>query len=98
MKFEFDPEFGVVWAKNSCALDSLFLLRAIGIDYDGMDGSINDMRDLVDELVELAGEAVDFIRKGKIEPDEEEEYQSHLLAHAAYEDYLKEKNNGNSIL
>lgn len=91
MKFEFDPEFGVVWAKNSCALDSLFLLRAIGADYDGMDGSIDDMRDLVDELVELAGEAVDFIREGKLEPDEDEEYQSHLLAQAEREKYLKEE-------
>lgn len=88
MKFEFDPEFGGVWAKNSCALDSLFLLRALGADYDGMDGSIEGMRDLVDQLVELAGEAVDFIREGKIEPDEEEEYQSHLQAHEAYENYL----------
>jgi hypothetical protein len=91
MKYEFDPEFGVVWAKNSCALDSLFLLRAIGIYYDGMDGSIDGMRDLVDELVELAGEAVDFIREGKIEPDEEEEYQSHLQAQAARETYINKR-------
>ena len=98
MRFEFDPEFGAVWAKNSCALDSLFLLRAIGADYDGMDGSIDDMRDLVDELVELAGEAVDFIREGKIEPDADAEYQSHLLAHAEREKYLKEKSNDNNIL
>ena len=57
-----------------------------------MDGSIDAMRDLVDELVELAGEAVDFIREGKIEPDADAEYQSHLQAHEAYENYLKEKN------
>ena len=76
MVYEFDPETGITWAKNSCAMDSLFTLRAIGADYDGMDGSIDAMRDLVDELVELAGEAIDFIRADKIYEDEEEEIES----------------------
>lgn len=76
MVYEFDPETGITWAKNSCAMDSLFTLRAIGADYNGMDGSIDGMRDLVDELVELAGEAVDFIRAGKIHEDEDEEIES----------------------
>lgn len=87
MVYEFDPETGTTWAKNSCALDSLFTLRAIGLDYDGMDGSIDAMRDLVDELVELAGQAVDFIRAGKIYEDEDEEMESLAKARKEREEW-----------
>lgn len=52
-----------------------------------MDGSIDGMRDLVDELVELAGEAIDFIRADKIHEDEEEEIESLAIARKEREEW-----------
>lgn len=80
MKFQYDPEFKGIYVCPDCAVEALHLVRDIGIDYDGMDGSIDDMRDLVDELLELVADAIDFIYEGKIFPDEEAEEKSWFKA------------------
>jgi hypothetical protein len=53
----YEPEYADEW---------LVLLRDIAYDYDGLDTSVQSMRELVDELVEYATNALNCIRENKI--------------------------------
>jgi hypothetical protein len=53
----YKPEYADEW---------LVLLRDIAYDYDGLDTSVQSMRELVDELVEYATNALNCIRENKI--------------------------------
>lgn len=44
----------------------LYNIWALGFDYDGMDTSVDAMRELVDELVECATEARRLLYDGKL--------------------------------
>ena len=89
MIHRYDAEFGSIMMEPASAEGALEMLRGIAIGYDGMDGSIEGMRQLVDELVEYAGMAIDFMREGKVLTDEqlyEDTYwaaKAEMEAHAA---------------
>lgn len=44
----------------------LYNIWALGLGYDGMDTSVESMRELVDELVDCAQKARDLLYEGKL--------------------------------
>lgn len=59
-------EDGIKWCEPNSVDDWLFSIEAIGFDYDGMDTSIDSMKELVDELVESAKKARELLYEGKL--------------------------------
>lgn len=90
MKCRYDADFGGIIVEPASAEGALETLRMIAIDYDGMDGSIEGMRQLVDELVEYAGIALDFMREGKVLTDEQSYEDSCWAAKADMETHANE--------
>lgn len=84
MKHWYDKEFkGVICEPNSTD-EWLWMLWAVGLDYDGCN-SVESLRGLVDELVEMAVKARDCLHDGKIFEDKEESERSLLAARAEQE-------------
>lgn len=54
------------WVTENSVDECLFMIRALGMDYDGLGGSIDGLKHLVDELVDLAGSAIDFLYEGRL--------------------------------
>ena len=54
-------------AEESSALECLFMIWAIGYDYDGEE-TVDGLKQVVDELVSLAQKARGFIDEGQIVP------------------------------
>lgn len=85
MKPEYDKETGITWAKPDCVDDCLHMIWGIGYDYDGYNRA-EDLKDIIDELVDLAKQARVFLRDGKFFSDNtpSEEYNSaghRIVAH-----------------
>lgn len=53
------------WSKPDCVDELLFDIWAIGFDYDGYE-SPEGLKSLIDELVEMAVEAREFLWAGKL--------------------------------
>lgn len=90
MKHSYNSDFGGIIVEPASAEGALETLRMIAIDYDGMDGSIEGMRQLVDELAEYAGIALDFMREGKVLTDEQLFEDSYWAAKADMEAHADE--------
>lgn len=90
MIHRYDAEFGGIMIEPASAEDALIMLRGIAIDYDGMDGSIEGMRQLVDELVEYANMALNFMYEGKVLIDEQLYEDSYWAAKADMEAHADE--------
>ena len=75
MKYWYDKEFKGVVCEPNCADEWLWYLWAIGLDYDGCN-SVESLKELVDELVEIALKARDCLHDGKIFEDKEESARS----------------------
>lgn len=54
------------WVTENSVDECLFMIRALGMDYDGLGGSIDGLKHLVDELVDLAESAIDFLYEGRL--------------------------------
>lgn len=75
MAYRYDKRFkGIVWSPSS-ADEWMELIWDIGADYDGCN-SVESLKGLVDELVEMSREARKCLRDGKIFCNEEEEEKS----------------------
>ena len=79
MKHWYDKEFGAVICEPDSADEWLFQLWAVGLDYDGC-RSAEELRGLVDELVEMSIKARDCLYDGKIFKDEESSTRSYEAA------------------
>ena len=90
MKFKYNSRVKCMTCEPDCAIEALETLRAIAIGYDGMDDSIESMKQLVDELVRYAGDAIDFINSGKIYFDEKADEASYWAAKADMEAHADE--------
>ena len=90
MIHRYNPDFGGIMVEPASAEGALETLRMIAIDYDGMDGSIEGMRQLVDELVEYAVMALNFMREGKVLTDEQSYEDSYWAAKADMEAHAAE--------
>ena len=68
MKVWTDKETGQKMCEPDCADEWLHLIWGIGVDYDGY-SSAQDLKELVDELVEMSQKARECLRNGKIFSD-----------------------------
>lgn len=74
-KYQYDNHFkGIGWSPDS-ADEWMELIVGIGFDYDGCN-TVESLKSLVDELVEMAQKARICLKDGKIFCDEEEEEKS----------------------
>lgn len=84
MKFYYDQKYGGIRMVPDCADDWLELIWALGVDYDGCHQE-EDLKRLIDELVDMAQKARMCLRDGKIFENEEETDRS-------YEEACAERN------
>lgn len=90
MIHKYNAKFDGIMMEPASAEGALEMLRGLAAGYDGMDGSIEDMRQLVDELAEYAGMALDFMREGKVLTDEQLFEDSYWAAKADMEAHANE--------
>ncbi|MCQ2077628.1 MAG: hypothetical protein MJZ20_11510 [Bacteroidaceae bacterium] len=62
----FKDENGDIWCEPNSVDEWVYNIWALGFDYDGMDTSVESMRELVDELVECAQKARELLYDGKL--------------------------------
>ena len=75
MKHWYDEQTGYMFCEPSCTDEWLWYLWAIGADYDGCHNA-EDLKKLIDELVDMAQKARQCLYDGKIFCDEEDDYKS----------------------
>ena len=89
MKYWYDKEFkGVICEPNS-ADEWMELIQDIAWHYDGCD-TVESLKELIDEMVEMTAYARACLEEGKIFEDKEESARSMLEAHAERERDLGE--------
>lgn len=81
MKFWYDKEFNSVVCEPNCVEEYLEHIWAIGCDYDGCH-SAEDLKKLIDELVDMACRAQHCLYDNKIFEDENESAASLMEAQA----------------
>ena len=54
------------WVTETSVDECLFMIQALGADYDGLDGSVEGLKYLVCELVNLASDATKFLYEGRL--------------------------------
>ena len=72
MKYWYDKEFQGVVCEPDCVDEWLDLIWAIGFDYDGYHKA-EDLKELIDELVDMSKKARKCLYEGKLFTDEEAE-------------------------
>ena len=75
MRFWYDKQTRCTLCEPSCADEWLWHLWAIGCDYDGCN-TAEDLKKLIDELVDMAQKARQCLYDGKVFEDEYESAQS----------------------
>lgn len=71
MKYWVDGQSGSRFCEPDNVDEQLQLIWEIGCDYDGYGNSLEGLRSLVDELIEMSQKARVFLRDGKLFPEEE---------------------------
>lgn len=69
MRYYIDEKTGCRMCEPDCADEWLFDIWAVGCDYDGCN-SVEDLKRLIDELIQYANNARECLRNGKIFPTE----------------------------
>lgn len=90
MIHKYNAQFNGIMVEPASAEGALEMLCNIAAGYDGMDGSIEDMRKLVDELAEYAGMALDFMHEDKVLFDEQLFEDTYWAAKAEMEAHANE--------
>lgn len=73
MRYWTDEETGMPLCEPNCADEWLHDIWAIGLDYDGY-STVEGLKSLVDELVEMSQKARQCLREGKIYSQEQHPY------------------------
>ena len=76
MRYWYDKEYKGIVCEPNCADEWLELLYDIGLDYDGC-GTVESLKDLVDELMKMSTNARTCLYEGKIFADKEESAKSY---------------------
>ncbi len=84
MKYWYDKEFKGIVCEPDCADEWLELIWQVGVDYDGCH-SVESLKGLVDELIDMSQKAQYCLEDGKLFTDKEESEKSHLAAKAEKE-------------
>lgn len=75
MKYRYDKQFKGIFCSPNSADEWMELIRDIGFDYDGCN-TVESLKGLVDELVEMSVEARKCLHDGKLFYDEVEDNKS----------------------
>ena len=59
--------------RPNCAVEYMYLIWAIGCDYDGYNDDAESLKQLIDEFVNYANEAITCCYEGKILPEKAED-------------------------
>ena len=79
MRYWYDKEYKAITCEPNCADEWLWHIWAIGLDYDGCN-TVESLKELVDELVDMALKARDCLHNGKLFEDKEESAKSYEAA------------------
>ena len=79
MRYWYDKEFKGVVCEPDCVDEWLELIWQVGVDYDGCH-SVESLKGLVDELLDMAGKARYCLEDGKLFRDNESSEKSNLAA------------------
>lgn len=79
MKYWYDKEFKGVVCEPDCVDEWLELIWQVGVDYDGCH-SVESLKGLVDELLDMTGKARHCLWNNKLFTDKEESEKSSLAA------------------
>ena len=79
MKYNFNERFRGIVASPDCVNEILDTIIEIGIDYDGCH-DVEGLKGLIDEFIEYAYQARDYLNQGKFFEDEELSAESLLAA------------------
>lgn len=79
MKYWYDKEFKGIVCLPNCVEEWLEMIWQVGVDYDGCN-SIESLKGLVDELIEMSQKARYCLEDGKLFVDKEESEKSYLAA------------------
>lgn len=79
MRHWYDKEFKGIVCEPNCADEWLELLYDIGLGYDGC-GTVESLKGLVDELMEMSTKARKCLHDGKLFEDKEESAASYEAA------------------
>ena len=80
MRYWYDKEFKGVVCEPNCADEWLELIWDISIGYDGC-GTVESLKELIDELRDMSTKARVCIWDGKIFNDKEADVNSYTAAH-----------------
>jgi hypothetical protein len=86
MKYWYDKDFKGIVCEPNCADEWLWHIWAIGVDYDGCH-NVEDLKGLVDELVDMANKARECLYGGKLFDDKEESARSYEDARLELDKY-----------
>ena len=75
MRYWYDKEFKGVVCEPDCVDEWLELIWQVGVDYDGCH-SVESLKGLVDELIEMSQKARYCLEEGKLFEDKEESQKS----------------------
>ena len=76
MKHWYDKKFDCIVCEPNSADEWLWHIWAIGLDYDGCN-TVESLKKLVDELVDMAQKARECLHNGKLFEDKEESARSY---------------------
>ena len=79
MRYWYDKDWKCIVCEPNCADEWLEHIWQIGVDYDGCN-SVESLKGLVDELVEMSQKARYCLEEGKLFRNMEEDRKSHLEA------------------
>ena len=79
MEYWYDKDFGGIVCEPNCVDEWLEMIWQVGVDYDGCN-SIESLKGLVDELIEMSQKARYCLEDGKLFVDKEESEKSYLAA------------------
>ena len=79
MRYWYDKEFKGIVCEPNCADEWLEMIWQVGVDYDGCH-SVESLKGLVDELIEMSQKARCCLEEGKLFVDMAESEKSHLEA------------------
>lgn len=75
MRYWYDKEFKGIVCEPNCTDEWLELIWQVGVDYDGCN-SIESLKELIDELIEMSQKARYCLEDGKLFEDKEESQSS----------------------
>lgn len=94
MRYWIDEESGIRMSEPDCCDEWLFMIWMVGVDYDGS-STATELKDLIDELVEMSQKARDCLSNGRLFPEEETTaLEEHMQCREEYAELVSDRQEG----